>query len=739
MAIFNFSQSGQFGTTYFTLETIRNSNGFYDSSSLLNAKGYYSNFINVNESHLVTSSYIFAEVIPPGVSSFEFNPSDSAMPTGSFYFRGTGDMTVTVDTYSGSYVLTKDQLYGQGILDTFPLTPVPNFQARVSANNGSYEALSCQNAVLADIGTRILSSASLLVTPNGYTEGVLFSTLPNSSSGDFTVTRATTATRTNADGLIELVPYNLVTWSEQFENVAWTKNASSVTANSAISPSGIQNADTLTADGTLNFHTISQAGTAINGVTYTHSIYAKKGTNNFIQLAGTGVIYTAGNVFANFDLNNGVLGSVGAGATATITSVGDGWYRCTMTATATSTTTGNVIFPCLVSSATSARAEANTLTTSVFIWGAQLVEGTNALPYQPTLDRLDRVRLDYSIDGEPNILLEPQRTNLAVSSSFFDGAAWVKNNTTVTANTTISPSGIVDADTLVGDGVNSGHYAAQSISFTSGTTYTFSIYAKKNTNDFIQLLGSDTRFGSSQFANFDLNNGVVGSVGSGTTATITSAGNGWYRCAITITATSTGTGLYLLWLVSSSTSARAETNTLTTSIFLWGAQVEAGAYATSYIPTTTTSVTRNADSITRNNIYTNGLITSAGGTWFVELRNNIPRARDNSLTIFLGVDISNSLRIRNPSTGRLFIEKMIAGTNTPLFSTTTDTIKVALKWNGTTADVFVNGVKEVSATAFTFTALQELTVACGVPLFINQMSLYPTPLSDGELISLTTL
>jgi hypothetical protein len=69
----------------------------------------------------------------------------------------------------------------------------------------------------------LLDTASLIVTPNAYKEGKLYSVIPSDGSGDFTFTRATTATRVNSAGLVELVPYNLLTYSEQFENAAWTK------------------------------------------------------------------------------------------------------------------------------------------------------------------------------------------------------------------------------------------------------------------------------------------------------------------------------------------------------------------------------------------------------------------------------------------------------------------------------------------------------------------------------------
>jgi hypothetical protein len=591
----------------------------------------------------------------------------------------------------------------------------------------------------------LLDDASLLVTPNAEKEGKLYSIIPTNGNGDFSVTRATTATRVNAAGLVELVPYNLLTYSEQFDNAAWTKSAASVTANSAISPSGLNNADTLTADGTFSIHLIAQSGSAINGVTYTHSIYAKKGTNNFIQLAGTGVIYTANNVFANFDLENGVVGSVGAGATATITDVGNGWYRCTMTATATSTTTGNVIFPCLVSSATSTRAEFNTLTTSVFIWGAQLVEGTSALDYQATETRLNIPRLDYSLGSCPNILLEPQRTNLALRSEEFDVGTWGKQAVSVTANSTTSPSGLTNADTLTADGTLAIHTIFQSISVTNAVTYSLSIYAKKNTNNFIQLATTAGGFGLNVWANFDLNNGVVGSVGSSTTASIQSVGNGWYRCTITGAAVASIVANAQINIVSSATSVKFETNTLSTSVFLWGAQLEAGAYATSYIPTTSASVTRNADVISRGNIFTNGLITASGGTWFVDLRNNLPRTRDSSGAGNLYIGDSNNpssgscIRFWGGTNSRLIIQKLLPGVATALYTTTSNTSKVAIKWNGTTADIFENGIKVVSNEPFTATNLEFLMGGAGwLPLYINSMALFPTPLTDTQCIALTT-
>jgi hypothetical protein len=173
-------------------------------------------------------------------------------------------------------------------------------------------------------------------------------------------------------------------------------------------------------------------------------------------------------------------------------------------------------------------------------------------------------------------------------------------------------------------------------------------------------------------------------------------------------------------------------------------QMELGAYSTTYIPTTTASATRVADSFSRNNIYTNGLITSSGGTWFVELRGNLSLTRDAfgaGLYISDTTNISsNNINIRNGGTSRLAINKVIAGVSTALYLTTTDTTKLAIKWNGTSADIFANGTKVISATAFTPTAMQFLSCdATDVPKFIQAMALYPSPLSDTDCTTLTTL
>jgi hypothetical protein len=355
--------------------------------------------------------------------------------------------------------------------------------------------------------------------------------------------------------------------------------------------------------------------------------------------------------------------------------------------------------------------------------------------------------IDYSLGGCPNILGEPQRTNLFVRSEEFN-TSWSSILGSVTANATISPSGSMDADRFTADGTIGSHRVAQAVSITSGSAYTISCYVKKDTNDFFQFYHTSANFGSQAFANFDVNNGVLGTLGANSIASsITDAGNGWYRCSMTSNAISSSGAVSLnLSLITTATSSRGSSNELTTSLFLWGAQLEQGAYPTSYIPTTSSTVTRNADVITRNNVYTNGLITDSGGTWFVDLRNNIPYTiRDaSSAGLFLSTStggFGNSFTFEGRlANQRVVIRKYIGGSGTNLYTTTSNTAKIAIKWNGTTADIFENGVKVVSETDFSFTNMNNLNCTPNdVPRSINSMLLATTPLTDTQCIALTTL
>jgi hypothetical protein len=180
-------------------------------------------------------------------------------------------------------------------------------------------------------------------------------------------------------------------------------------------------------------------------------------------------------------------------------------------------------------------------------------------------------RLDYTNGSCPSILVEPQRTNLVLYSEQFDNASWQKAiGSFITPNTLESPSDTLTADLLSGVNFNTG----QNVSVLAGT-YTFSVYVKSQGLDIGKEIA--VRFQNSPFPQTN----------------ITTDGN-WQRISVTITVTSTTT-------LSPRVLIFGLTNPVS-QIYIWGAQLEVGSNATSYIPTVASAVTRNADVISKTGL-----------------------------------------------------------------------------------------------------------------------------------------
>jgi hypothetical protein len=357
-------------------------------------------------------------------------------------------------------------------------------------------------------------------------------------------------------------------------------------------------------------------------------------------------------------------------------------------------------------------------------------------------------RIDYTGGGCPSILLEPQRTNIVLRSQEFDNASFVKNLSSVSANTTTAPDGTLTADTWTGDGVSGVHYLAQIASATSGVAYTQSVFAKKGTNDFIQIVGPGAIYTTGTvFANFDLENGFLGTIGASATATITDFGNGWYRCTMTATATATvSSNGFQLGLITSATSARRESNSLETSVHLWGAQVEAGAYPTSYIPTTTATVTRNADVISKTGI--SSLIGQTEGTVFMDINweeksgvyyiNSISNgSTNNEIYMSFGNSFNNSIRFSISSGGSYSVTF-----NSSVL--TSGRYKIAFAYANNDATAYINGTQVFTDNTVSVPSTSEMKFlrannTSGYSGTINASALWKTRLTNAELISLTTL
>lgn len=452
----------------------------------------------------------------------------------------------------------------------------------------------------------------------------------NSQSVDprITFTRASTASRVNSKGLIELVPSgvpridfdpvtlackgllieetrtNLLTYSENFDNAVWTKTRCSITPNVIIAPDGTLTADKLVEDTTASAsHPLQCEVTVAANTSVTLSVFVKAGERGFVVLRlspdGTNLIA------CGFDLTTGIAGTVvlggnGTGASATITAYRDWWYKCSL-AGIPSTTVANPIAVFYPSTSASYSGTGFIYTgdgtSGLYIWGAELNAAAFPASYIPSTEThtgrastatyynsLGQIavaasgvaRLNYNpanLTVAPKLLLEAAGTNLLTYSEDFSNAAWVLFNATITANSTAAPDGLTTADTLTV--TSSGGSVYEVVTVTAGTTYTFSFYAKAGT------------LTTTSLAIYDITN--TSFIAQNVPYT---PGTGLFnRVAITFT---TPVGCVAIRCYTQRDTIAAATGT----VIIWGADLKADAYLTSYIPTTSAAVTRAADTST---------------------------------------------------------------------------------------------------------------------------------------------
>jgi hypothetical protein len=370
-------------------------------------------------------------------------------------------------------------------------------------------------------------------------------------------------------------------------------------------------------------------------------------------------------------------------------------------------------------------------------------------------------RLDYPLGGGcPALLVEPSGSNLVVQSENWLASGWrsdaTANVTTVSATTgTLDPYGTNTANAISPTSGNTSHLKVGSdgaITFTSGTVYTSSAFFKRGTGNagrYIQIAWPATRFAANTFANFDLELGTVALVtGSTVTAGIENYGNGWYRCRCTNTCISSATGNGIsIALIETSGATRLPTFTGTTTdvLYGWGAQTEIGSIATSYIPTTTASATRNAEVISLSGAVS-GCIGQTEGTIYLETNSLVSGASDlfcfaraTTNTVSISKNSSNIIQATVYTSGLAL--------NIAASGTVSGNMKIAFAYKSGSSALYINGVPiGTSSTAFSFTAaLTQININPTVFFEgrgnqrISALPLYTTRLTDPELAALTTL
>lgn len=210
------------------------------------------------------------------------------------------------------------------------------------------------------------------------------------------------------------------------------------------------------------------------------------------------------------------------------------------------------------------------------------------------------------------LLIEEARTNLVTYSDDLSNAAWTKSNVTATTNVTVSPDGTSNADRVVASTIGNSRGVFASVT-TTAVAHTISVFAKASGLNWLCIY--DPAGSGAGGAWFNLSTGIVGTVTVGYTASIANFGNGWYRCSIVRTLAA-GTSFPFFGGVDGDNTITVSSTT--NGVFIWGAQLEAGSFATSYIPTVASTATRNADVATMTGTNFSSWFNQSEGTFVAE-------------------------------------------------------------------------------------------------------------------------
>jgi hypothetical protein len=593
----------------------------------------------------------------------------------------------------------------------------------------------------------ILDKATLLVTPNAYKANKLYSIIPTNGDGDFAFTRAGNATRTNENGFIEDVPYNLFQFSEEFSNAYWGKTSGTITPDAITAPDGTLTADLFTKTVALNtVSNINRASTTFYLGVVTISLYVKQNVGNTVG------IRLASNVQFEYRFSDSsiilptdpsVLLARGAEP------VGNGWIRLYLTANVT-----GAVNPFILNMYSAA------LNDSVYVWGAQINKG-HLKPYVRTSDRTNTPRIDYTLGGNcPVVETEVQRTNMVTySEDMTQSAVYGFTNTIISSNQMVAPDENETADKVIPNSTNDKHKI--SIVHGLGTIITtISVFAKKGELDRFKLgLTSDTNLG----VVFNLTDGTTTApeTGGSTTGKIIPYGDGWYRCCITGQLAGSTCDTLILGELGNETYSGDGSK----GLYLWGWQIERSAnpvhncfYVTSYIPTYDGNIqTRAGELLNITNLVNKGILGATEGTLYIHIVDNFiakknantPTERAFTLaptTAFSTAGVISIRRLSNSSNPGLRTEVTYTNTSTSTIKacdTTSTEVKLAIKFKISTIDgylrVFQNGNPVTSN--LDFRNGTPITFFGGIDpgtLNFKSLALFNTQLSDAECQALTT-
>lgn len=369
---------------------------------------------------------------------------------------------------------------------------------------------------------------------------------------------------------------NLALYSSDFTQVTWSKDNLTIGSNTVdtLDPFGGNLADEFIENSVNGLHRVYQTINFTDSSVYTTSYYVKAGTRTWTYIASNG-----GALTAYFDLTNGVVGNVGVGTIAKIDNAGNGWWRCSVSSLTGISGTQTLIYPALANGVVSYQGINGNK--ALYVFGFQVVQANWAGPYAPTGAT--------AINTGPIRSIVPKTQNLLTYSEDFTNAAWSKDNLTTGGNSTdtLDPFGSNLADELIENAVNGLHGIYQAITPVGNSGNTASCYMKAGTRTWSYVVAAWT--GGSMTAYFDLANGVIGNVGTGTVANIQNIGNGWYRCSISLPNNPAVSQILLYPAAANGVVSYQGVNGYK-AIYIYGAQVVQANWSGPYQQTTTSAI-----------------------------------------------------------------------------------------------------------------------------------------------------
>ncbi len=340
------------------------------------------------------------------------------------------------------------------------------------------------------------------------------------------------------------------------------------------------------------------------------------------------------------------------------------------------------------------------------------------------------------------LLIEESRTNSITGSNAFN--TWTLGNSTVASSSVVTPEGTADAWKLVEDTLLANHNATRSFTPVSGTTYTASVWLKSAENSFafVGLTGGGV---PTTFISVNLSTGAVSTaVGTPVGATSAAYSNGWWRVSFSLAATaSLSSNIDIRLSRDGNWANRSYLGNGVNGIYCYGGQVEAGSFATSYIPTTTGSVVRSADVCSYSDV--SSFYNPAAGTLVGDLILYTP-STSSTPELFRFGSGNNRIQLGVTSVATEAIRPFIISGGTTTYNSTQGTIvagtsrKVALTFATNDAISCLNGTLGTQDTSVTMPVSISTAVigASALTGHIAAIRYYKKRLPNAKLVTLTT-